>query len=302
MDYGYIIYKKEGEIATITMNQPEKLNAWPFYGGIADEFMKALDEAEEDDDIKIVVINGAGPCFCSGHDLGEVGFAYGYGTGKRNQPQPHRPGQKIRLQVDRHEMYDQFGRLLYYPKVTLASVHSYCTGQGLILATMTDLVIASDDAVFGHPGMRLGFGGAAVSLPLILAIGWKRVRELYLTGRSIAAEEARQIGFVNFVVPRNELEEKTYNLAKAMCLQPADGLAIGKAAVLMQFDLLGMHGGFTQGFLTHTLYTNLRWKPDEFSWMKERRNQGVKSAMNQLHKMYSDLLPVPDAMVKRESK
>ncbi|MDP6549887.1 MAG: enoyl-CoA hydratase/isomerase family protein, partial [Dehalococcoidia bacterium] len=79
MDYKYVLYEKEGQAARITLNRPEKLNVidFPGQGGILDNFYDALSEAEEDDDVKVVVIRGAGRSFCAGHDLEGVGFIYG---------------------------------------------------------------------------------------------------------------------------------------------------------------------------------------------------------------------------------
>ena len=84
VDYTKVIYEKASNIATITLNDPERRNVtdWPGQGGITDQFYQALDDAEYDDDIKVVIIKGAGKDFQAGHDLGEVGYIYGMGTGK----------------------------------------------------------------------------------------------------------------------------------------------------------------------------------------------------------------------------
>ena len=105
-------YEKEGKIATITLNYPEKLNAmdFPGDGGICDSLYRdALDMAEEDDDIKVVMIKGAGRAFCAGHDLTRVGFVYGMEPGKR-------VGQQARLKVDQPWMDRCFRRLFLFPK------------------------------------------------------------------------------------------------------------------------------------------------------------------------------------------
>ena len=100
MDYRYVLYEKEGAVVRITMNRPEKLNAFDFpdQSGILDDFYAALGDAEDDDGIKVVVIRGAGRSFCAGNDLESVGFVYGMGTG---QPGERRANQRVRLKVDR---------------------------------------------------------------------------------------------------------------------------------------------------------------------------------------------------------
>ena len=118
MDYRYVLYEKEEAVARITLNRPEKLNVFDFpgQGGILDDFYAALEEAEEDDQVKVVVIRGAGRSFCAGHDLDSVGHVYGMGTG---QPGERRASQRVRLKVDRRWM-EHHMKLLLFPKITIA--------------------------------------------------------------------------------------------------------------------------------------------------------------------------------------
>lgn len=277
MDYQYVIYEKEGNIVRLTLNRPEKLNAFDFprQGGLLDDFYAALAEAEDDDEVKVIVIKGAGRAFCAGHDLNTVGFVYGMGTGK---PDERRASQRARLNVDRNWIWNHHLRLFYCPKVTIAQVHGYCIGEGLMLVEECDLAVAAEDAQIGHTEQRLGFAGSGVStmLHLMLQVGMKRARELLLTGRLLSGREAADIGLVNKAVPAEGLEEEVETLAKAICLLPADGIAIGKAFTHLAYDTLGLTSSFIQGYIGHTLFTNLRWEPEEYNFFKERRGKGTR--------------------------
>ena len=97
MEYKYAIYEKKGGIATITLNRPDKLNVLNMMGtkeGVFTDMLSALTEAEDDDEVKVIVIKGAGKHFCAGEDLSQAGFVYGFGTGKAGE---RRPSERIRL-------------------------------------------------------------------------------------------------------------------------------------------------------------------------------------------------------------
>lgn len=280
MAYKYILYEKKGNIATITLNKPEKLNAFCFIGRGEDaaDLYAGLEEAAQDDDVKVVIIEGAGRAFSSGHDLTKVGFIYGFGTGK---PAERRPSQRIRLQKDKIGM-DDWMKLFLHPKITIAKVHGYCIGGGLIIVNLCDLAIAAEDALFGFTEQRLGFAGSGIPNinVLIATIGLKRALHLLLTGRMIDGKEAERIGLVNKAVPPSKLEEEVNKEAQALTLLPRDGIAIGKATRHLIYDSMGLTQGFAQGYMSHTLFTNLRWEEGEYNFFKERRNKGAKAGFH----------------------
>ena len=226
MSYKYIIYEREGNIARIIMNKPEKMNTfeWIGVGEDAAEVWAAFDEAAEDDDVKVVIFKGKGRAFTTGHDLSKVGFLYGFGTGKADE---RRPSQRIRLKKDKMGTDKMMG-LLLHPKITIAQLQGYCIGGGIYFPLMCDLAVASEDAQLGLTEQRLGFAGSGVHItPLILTIGLKRALDLLLTGKTISGQEAAEIGLVNKAVPADKLEEEVEKLAAAMALLPRDGIAIG---------------------------------------------------------------------------
>lgn len=288
MEFEKVIYEKDGNRATVTLNYPEKLNVWNFKGGMTDGFCAALDEAEEDDEIKVVVIKGAGTSFSAGHNLEEVGHVYGMGTGK---PGERRPSQRIRLKLDRMIFGEFHRRMLLFPKVTIAQLHGYALGDGIDIALLCDMAVAAEDAQIGWTAQRLGFGGASPALTnLIFSVGWKRAIELVMTGRLLSGKEAAEIGLVCKAVPRDKLDEEVDKLAKAVMLQPRDGIALGKAYRELVYDSLGLTRSPTMFYIMHTLGTNLRWEPDEYSFFKERRDKGARTAFHKRDERYEGLV------------
>ena len=285
MDYRYVLYEKEEAVARITLNRPEKLNVFDFpgQGGILDDFYAALGEAEEDDQVKVVVIRGAGRSFCAGHDLDSVGHVYGMGAG---QPGERRASQRVRLKVDRRWM-EHHMKLLLFPKITIAQVHGHCVGEGTIMMESCDLAVVADDAQISHAEQRLGFAGSGLNLlPLYLTVGMKRARELLITGRTISGTEAVEMGLANHAVPIDQLDQTVDGLCAQISLLPADGIAIGKASNHWILDILGATSGLVQGYLTHTLFTNLRFEPEEFNFFRERRSSGTRTAFHTRDERY----------------
>lgn len=276
-----VLYEKDGQIATITLNNPEKMNAWDFpnQDGQYDAFYSKLDLAEEDDEVKVVIIKGEGRAFSAGHDLNTVGFIYGMGTGQAGE---RRASQRHRLKIDRKWMGVDQKRLFLFPKVTIAQIHGYCVGEGLIVAECCDLAISTKDAKIGHVDQHMGLGGAGIpTLPILWAsVGLKRGMEMLLTGDMMSGEQAAEIGLVNKAVDPEELEDEVLTLARKICLQPYDGIAMGKAARTLLFENMGLVFGFESGALAHTAFTNIRWEEGEHNFLRDRREHGTRSAIS----------------------
>ena len=293
MSYKYIIYEKEGNIARIILNKPDMLNAMTFIGDKetavdSGEIWAAYDEVAEDDDVKVVIIKGAGRAFCVGHDLTKVGFVYGFGTKKDDR----RPSQRIRLNMDRRCVLENHMKLVLNPKITIAQIHGYASGSGAVIFMMgSDIAITSEDAKIGFSEQRLGFGGSGTTLGLLIYhVGLKRALDLVLTGRLISGEEAARIGLATKAVPADKLEEEVEKVAQAMALLPRDGIAIGKATRHLIYDRLGITGDFIQAYISHTMFTNLRWESDEYNFFKERRDKGARAGFHGRDERYKGLV------------
>jgi len=264
-----VLYEKKDGKAYITLNRPEKRNALTY--AAFDRLMALLEDAQRDDDIRVVVIRGAGGHFCAGHDLAEIGSEYGFDPSGKGR----RPSQRARLDFDRRHL-QQFRDLLYCSKPTVALVRGYCVGAGLHIVEACDLAIASDAAKMGHPEQKAGLAGAAYMTAWnIMAAGPKKARELLLIADVLAPQEAVQMGLINKVVPDDELEAAGEEWADRIARLPRDAIAIGKAAAHMALDSLGMTSQFTHGYVLHALSTNIRYESDEYNFMKQRRENGA---------------------------
>ena len=208
-----VLATREGRVAILTVNRPEKLNA--LNDQVRDEMLAALAAAEHDDDVGAVVITGAGEkAFIAGADIGE--FA---GRSPFDQ---------------RHAMRSPriFDVAATFPKPVIAMINGFCLGGGCELAMSCDLRVAADSARFGQPEIKLGLipgGGGTQRLPRLVGLG--QAMRLVLTGDMIGAAEAKEIGLVDLVFPTAELRERTLELAARIASFSPLTLRIAKEAV-----------------------------------------------------------------------
>lgn len=280
-----VLYEKIGRVAIVTMNSPENLNAFTFPkhpGGMTEALVAKMQLAADDDDINAVIIRGAGRAFSSGADVKHIGFVYGIGTGKSDR----RASQRIRLQRD-GELMDFYRWVMLFPKITVAQVHGACVGLGFLLVSCCDLCVAAEGARLMRTDQRMGLSANALDFNHIVHnIGLKRTMHLLLTGGTLTGAEAADIGLINEAVPESELGQRTMELAQQVASAPRDGVAMGKALRVLNFDSLGLLSGIDIHRIGHTLFTNIRWEQDEFNYFKERRERGAKEAFKARDKSY----------------
>ena len=207
-------YEKRDGIAVATLSRPEVVNA--FNVRMRDELSETLSAARDDDEVRGLLIVGDGERgFCAGADLTEFGSA---------------PSQAVARYV--RWARDVWSALAELPKPTMAAVHGYCFGSGVEIAALCDLRIASQDAVFALPEASLGLipaAGGTQSLPRI--VGLPRAMELALTGRRMSSSEAVRAGFVDWLVPREQLHIVGEARLRDVASAPAEALALAKRAV-----------------------------------------------------------------------
>lgn len=284
IEYKRIKWEKKGNICTITLNRPEKVNAIDVR--TTEELIWAVHQAEVDDDVKVVILKGAGGNFAAGYDLQEVGWVYGIREGKAGE---RRATQRARLHVDRHQQEHLSGIFNCY-KPTIAQVEGIAIGGGLYITECCDITVCAKDAKLGHAEQRLGFAGATFTFPLeVMLVGYKKARELLLIGHLISGEEAERIGLVNKAVPRGELAGYVDRMAQAIALQPRDGIAIGKAYAQLVYEQLGLGGRAVSAYILHSMFTNLSFEDDEYSFFKMRREHGARKAFHDMNERYRRL-------------
>jgi enoyl-CoA hydratase len=277
--------EKEGPVARLILNRPEKHNALRF--DEMDDLVAALRDAEYDDDIKVIILKGNGPSFCAGHDYNDAVKAYGLEVAPDGQ-KPRRPSQRVRLQRDRR-LGMSYMAFQNSAKPVIAQVHGHCTGVGIYLVELVDLAIAAEDTRFSHAEQRFGLAGNTWHMnSQILMYGAKVARELMLLGEPFSGTEACRLGLVNRAVPLAELESTVENWARRIAKHPRDALVTGKAMHQMALDSLGCAEQYTRGFVGHTLGTNLRFEQDEFNFLRERRNSGTTSTFKKRDTNYSE--------------
>lgn len=199
MSYSAILYEKKGNIAVITLNQPDSMNS--LVQAIYDELYAAAAEIEADDTVKAVIITGAGKAFCAGGDLKR--FKEGF---------DHKSAYEYVEAV--HPLCAKLANLT---KPTIAAVNGPAVGAGLSVVLMCDLSIAADTAKLGSAYINMALIPdltAAYFLPRV--VGLRKAKELCMTGRSIDAAEALEIGLVNKVVPAGQLMEEALKLAEQL--------------------------------------------------------------------------------------
>lgn len=279
-----VLLEREGPIARLILNRPEKHNALRFAD--LDTLVELLHEAEGDDDVRVVVLQGRGKSFCAGHDYDDAIRSYGLEPGSDGD-RPRRPSQRSRLLRDRRlgEGYQAFH---YSLKPVIAQVHGVCTGAGLYLAELVDLVVCADDARFSHAEQRFGLAGNTWHLNTqILTYGPKRARELLLLGDEFDGRQAHEWGLANRSVPPEDLDATVDALAARVAQHPRDALVTGSAMWQMALDSLGGSQQFARGYVGHTLGTNLRFENDEFNFLKRRRSEGTRDAFHGRDDYYS---------------
>jgi enoyl-CoA hydratase/carnithine racemase len=214
-----LLRRDEGGVAYLTLNRPQARNALSVM--LMTRLQEELDAVAADRAARVVVIAGAGPAFCAGHDLREL----------RADPR--------RAQYE--AIFAQCSRLMLsimrLPKPVIARVHGVATAAGCQLVASCDLAIAAADARFATPGVNIGLFCSTPMVALSRAVGRKPAMEMLLTGDLVDAARARELGLVNRIVPPAGLDAAVARLAGEIAAKSAHVLAIGKEAFYRQAEL-----------------------------------------------------------------
>jgi enoyl-CoA hydratase len=270
-----VLLEKDGSTARLILNRPEKGNALPFDS--LDRLVELLHEAEDDDDIKVIVLKGRGASFCVGDDFDDIAVAYGH-TGAQPGQRPPRLNQRARLAIDRR-LGGAIAAFQGSAKPVIAQVHGHCVGIGIFLVEVCDLALCADSTRFSHAEQRLGLAGNTFHLAtLIVLYGPKKARELLLFGDQFDGPTAQALGLVNRSVPAGELEATVEAWVEKVARNAKDALVMGKAAHAMALASLGMTGYIHAGMMSHALATNIKFEPDDYNFFRARRDDGTKAA------------------------
>jgi enoyl-CoA hydratase len=215
-NYQYILVERDERVGIVTLNRPRELNALNFQ--IMNELTEALEAFDRDEEIRCIVITGAG----------EKAFAAGADIKEMSDKSP------IDMMLGGFESWNRI-RSLHTPLI--AAVGGYALGGGCELAMHCDMIIASENARFGQPEIKLGvIPGAGGTQRLARTFGKYRTMEMVLTGANFTAQEMADHGLVNHVVPRGEHLTEAIKLAKVVAAQPPIAVRLAKDAVLSAFE------------------------------------------------------------------
>jgi methylglutaconyl-CoA hydratase len=219
VEYSTLKFERDGKIAIVTLNRPEKRNA--ISTPMIEDIFAALNAAQEDSSIRVVILTGAGKAFCSGMDL-ETLQAIAKQSHDENL-------------ADSRRMARMFQLVYGFPKPLITAVNGAAIAGGCGLATLSDFTIAAPEAKFGYTEVRIGFIPALVSVMLRRQVGEKHARDLLLTGRIIDAADAFRLGLVNEIVPLEDLMQRAHEVAIMYLESSPVSLAMTKR-LLMSHD------------------------------------------------------------------
>jgi enoyl-CoA hydratase/carnithine racemase len=235
MAYTEILFSTEGPIGFLTLNNPAKVNALSKI--MINEIIEVLSQVSTEESLKVIIIKAAGKHFCAGHDLKEM----------------------VRQGIKEYKfIFDQCTRMMRLiheiPQPVIAQVQGVATAAGCQLVAWSDLALAEEDARFATPGVKIGLFCTTPGVAVARAIGRKAAMEMLLTGRYFSAHEAKDLGLINKVVPFEDLDNETKQLALQITDASRLVLAIGKRGFYAQVDKMD---DSALDYATNTMTMNL---------------------------------------------
>ena len=271
-----ILTEYSDKILTITLNRPKKLNA--LSPNLLKELKAELDEASTNDAISVVIIKSSGRAFCVGYDLNEENWI--------TSQYPANFPKGIDLELDKKdimELLDYWIEVWKFPKPIICQVQGAClSGAGELLA-VSDIVIASKTATFGHPaGRDLGIPPTVFFWPL--TIGMRKTKEMLYTAKSMDADEAEKLGLINHAVQPDDLESTTRNLALNIAKTPVNHLIILKKATNNFYDNMNIEKSVRQA---SDLDAEFHQSPTFLSFFKLVSTKGMKAALRERARLFN---------------
>jgi len=257
------------QVRRITLNRPEKRNA--LNHGLRGEIIAALQKADEDPQVRVMVIRGAGSCFSAGYDLGGGNqgqeFPWFTPAGEGHWPRHVTQGWMSIWELS---------------KPVIAQVHGYCLAGGSELATCCDLVYVADDAQMGYPAVRFGVPDNHFHAWFI---GMRKAMEMMLTGDSLSGVECARLGWANESVPADQLERKVLDVARRIAAVPLDLSRLNKRLVHRQMEIMGLWTGIRAGSELCALGTHQKSLRD---FVAKAREKGLTAALDERDQPFGD--------------
>jgi len=268
MAYKQIEFEKKDRIARVILNRPQYRNAQSRV--LLEEMDDAFNDANSDDDVRVIILSGRGEHFSAGHDLGSPDER------ADAERRPYGKGLRAIYERSRQLFLDNTLRWRDLDKPTIAQVHGYCIFGGWMFAAAMDLIVASDDAMF-LPSLLQYF-----SIPWDMPI--RKAKEVLFQSRFVNAEEAARLGFVNLVVSRDKLEEETLALANRIAETDRMTLKMLKFALNNAQDAMGYRTAVRNAHSHHMLLGVAPYLREVEQGKLPKRMPGVAQALNKLGK------------------
>jgi enoyl-CoA hydratase len=276
-------YTRAGAVATITLDRPDKLNA--LRGGMVRRLDESLRSANRDDEVRVIILEGAGDSFCAGAD-----FSDGLEHTPVYKEEGYDPGKDVYVAANAYtSAFPMFMGLWRGLKPTIAKVHGYCLGAGSELALCADLVVASHDARFGTPYSRVW--GCHLTGMWVYRLGLAKAKYYALTGEWVSGKEAADIELINFSYPLEELDARVTELAEKLAKIPLTQLATMKLIVNQAYDNMGLQSTQTLGPILDGVMRNT---PEGRAFVRAARDRGVPAAVAERDAPFGDYSQAPE--------
>lgn len=256
-----ILTEIDDGVAILTFNRPKALNA--FNNELMADTLAAMEGFAADDDVKAIIVHGAGRAFSAGFDL------------KASAERSLDSVDKVRAQMALQ--FDFITKFWDCPKPTFAAAHGYCLAGAFELALACDITVAAEGTLFGEPEVRFGTGIVAMLLPWIT--GPKQAKELLLTGDDrVPADDALRMGIVNRVVPVDDVLPTARRMARKMARSSDVSVRLTKQAINRSYEIMGLRQALLTGLdIDVEINSTPSWEKREFA--RIRKEQGVKAAI-----------------------
>ena len=282
MSFETLLYDVAGQLATITLNRPERLNT--IVPPMPDEFEAAVREATLDPEVKVIVLRGAGRSFCAGYD-----FAGGFHHWDEmlTTDGAWDPGKDF-VGAGAYGPTQKFMSIWRTPKPVIAQIHGWCVGGGSDMALAADLIIASEDAQIGTPYSRIW--GCYLSGMWLYRLGLTKAKEHALTGKPLSGREAADVELINAAVPFEDLEAAVADQAAQLASIPTSQLAAMKLVVNQAYENMGLRAAQTLGPILDGLMRNT---PDAHAFIDKAMADGVRAATEERDRIFGDYSVAP---------
>jgi enoyl-CoA hydratase len=276
LDLEAVRYSTDGRIARIVLNRPERLNA--ITSQLTADLRTAVAAANDDREVRVIVLSGEGRAFCAGYDLD-------WGTKGEDASQRAAGGQwdPVRDYLGMSRNVRAFMSLWESPKPVIAQVHGWCVGGGTDMALCSDLIFMAEDAHIGYPPARVW--GEPTTVMWVYRLGLEHSKRLMLSGESLSGIEAARLGLASKAVPADQLAGEVDAMAQKLATIPSNQLAMSKLLVNQAYENMGLRSSQLLG----TVFDGIaRHTPEGIAWRDLAMQEGFREAVRRRDAPFGD--------------